>query len=617
MFGGGTVSPTRYFYFMSYSYFYVQYRTMMIISIWVLDQKGKNTYCIFVLTLTLPAGVVLLHLSTLYSLTLHIIIWCLEVLFLWKMGKSATSSILRVAVERLYRLGVRASGLQLNFRTEQPATKDEYLAREILSSRFPTLIVCDISLNSPLDLSITGSRSASSKEMALTFAIDDLEDKLRSKIADFHYCEDNDDAAEENRINNVYQTAVVKTHELPAQFAIRDISQDGIDSKFYLYQVEIGQESLSLFRNHETSVPPQFGILFGEDIENFGNDSEIEIRFPLQYIPNQIGKITLTNRTVVSIPSESQQQHLNDLIKLNTILDDNANYGRSKKSKVSGPAIFNRYKNCVQKAKESMKSSMFLRTYMITPISKRKASSDQSKRIDNDAIGIDWCLIDKILKNELTPYMQWKKDHCQGDEKRAFTKAFAFQPMSANLYVIDESSLTEEFTAKRTFPEDEYRTFEEYYLKRHGIQLKSPELPLIPCREYFSVNREIENTKEEIRHIVPELAVVFPLPWDLIMMHKLLKEFGIVMERNIELRLLLRRLLNLSVEKDRGGQMISISKARSSSLLQLLEEATSTAPCMAYERLEHLGDVVLGFFVAMNYFTLNSSMAWDDEDLVR
>jgi hypothetical protein len=27
--------------------------------------------------------------------------------------------------------------------------------------------------------------------------------------------------------------------------------------------------------------------------------------------------------------------------------------------------------------------------------------------------------------------------------------------------------------------------------------------------------------------------------------------------------------------------------------------------------------VVLGFFVAMNYFTLNSSMAWDDEDLVR
>lgn len=47
-----------------------------------------------------------------------------------------------------------------------------------------------------------------------------------------------------------------------------------------------------------------------------------------------------------------------------------------------------------------------------------------------------------------------------------------------------------------------------------------------------------------------------------------------------------------------------------------IEEATTTAP-VAYERLEHLGDSVLFYYVAMKLFAGNTNMTDDEEDMVR
>ncbi len=514
------------------------------------------------------------------------------------------------AVERLYKLGVVAKGLQIKFRVKEPASKKEYLARNILSSEFPTLIICELIIRSPQNINVIGSKSASSKEEAFIFAIDDLEDELRSKIAEFCYKEDENEV-EENRIINVYLKAIVMTNglPLPSPFAFADITRKGPDStiKLYLYRIVIGEESLPLFRKQLTAEAPQVGILFGVDIECMGSDS-IEIKYPLQYVANQIGKVTLTNRTVINLTSESQQQQIDDLIKLNTILDDNANYGKSKKFKKEGPKIFNSHDKIVERAKELMKSSFGTRTYMTTPIVTRESSSK------NDKIGIDWPLINKILNNEFTSYDQWVKLHRKGDEKRAFTKAFAFQSTSADCYIIDEAELEESFTAKSPFPEDGYETFEEYYLKRHQMRLETPGLPLIPCSKFESIQRELDNTKKKMHYIVPDLVTVFPLPWDLVMVNKLLRIFAIVMERNIELRILSKKILNLS--SIRNGSKANMDNVDVFPFLHCLEEATSTSSCMAYERLEHLGDPVLGYFVAMNYFALNSSLRWDDDYLV-
>jgi hypothetical protein len=112
------------------------------------------------------------------------------------------------------------------------------------------------------------------------------------------------------------------------------------------------------------------------------------------------------------------------------------------------------------------------------------------------------------------------------------------------------------------------------------------------------------------------------------LVNKLMRTFAFSMERNIELRFLLRRLIDLSncrsdivdvnVDADANRprpNSSSFSVPQTLSFLHLLEEATSTTPFMAYERLEHLGDVVLNYFVTMNYFALNSSLDLDEEDL--
>ncbi len=610
------------------------------------------------------------------------------------------------AIEKLHRLGVKSDGLKISFRTAtitetgQSQTQRSTRDRIILDSKSPTLILCDISITSPIPFQLLGSDAptssanenssapapaptpASSKEKAFDAAVDQLEQQLWSKVPDFHYCE-TEDEAEMDRMRVVYKRAGVTTIDYPPSFATRNIFQrdryqgkegreqeqehDGDDddggdergeeilSKLYLFQIDVGSECESLFRVHSPSDPPQVGILFGDDIDPFafGNDDEndnengemnmdMEIKFPLKYVPSGVGKVSLTNRTVIHTQGqlheqESQPQKWNDLIKLNCILDYSS-YGQSKLSKVAGPAIFNRFDKCVEKAKVAMKaeSSNMLRTYMIVPIIVPNKNEEASASC---ALEIDWGLIDRILQNDLMPYEHWKRDHsndigvdgCNDNEKvnKAYAKAFAFQPGSADLYVIDESTLEEGLTAKSPFPAEEFATYEECYLKKRGVELKQPHAPLIPSRKFgSSIDREIDSAKEEIVHLAPEMVMVFPLPWDLVLMNKLMRMFAFSMERNIELRFLLRRLIDLSnsrldivyvnVDADRPRpNSSSFSVSQTLSFLHLLEEATSTTPFMAYERLEHLGDVVLNYFVTMNYFALNSTLDLDEEDLVR
>ena len=50
-------------------------------------------------------------------------------------------------------------------------------------------------------------------------------------------------------------------------------------------------------------------------------------------------------------------------------------------------------------------------------------------------------------------------------------------------------------------------------------------------------------------------------------------------------------------------------------LPELLGEATTLFPKQTYQRLEFLGDAVLGFFVALNAFANNALLVWDSDDL--
>lgn len=632
-------------------------------------------------------------------------------------------SMSKIGIRRLCQLGASSSGLKIDFQTQQPNTKDEYMKMEqqrILSSNCPTRIMCELNVSirhictggivekcSPMDFSARSLRPSSCVEDAFVSAIDHLEEQLRSKLPNFHYCyeEDKDEDKDDDNIKhedsniginkkvdgkgersaynqrksemeNIIKKSIpiVKAIELPSPFAIRDMSprdhSDGLSNRnrYYLYQIDIGEECMPLFGEKEGSSSPQYGILFRDDEDKniFGSDEmakDMDIKFALPHVPNQVGKVTLTCRTVVHFPppinpnneaeteteteieiesgtqshshsySQSQSRsHLDDLIKFNILLDDSTmgNYGRSKKSKVAGPQIFKRYDKYVEQAKEAMKTSLHERTYMIVPIRSIAHACDApfieesdictSPNQANDAsikIEIDWCLIDKVLTNKLTPYTQWRNERDQGDDtgKGSYSRVFAFQPTSAQIYIMDTLKISKEFTAQSPYKVGDYETAEEYYAGKHEVQLERVDLPLLPASVYVTPNHEIANkAPKEMCYLVQELTVVFPLPWNLLLVHHLLKFFALPLERNIEIRFLKERLLDLSYRID--GKHVSLTDRTSTFLLHLLEEATSVAKCSAYERLEHLGDVVASFFVAMNYFLRNSSLASDEEDLV-
>ena len=490
-------------------------------------------------------------------------------------------------IRRLYSLGIRSSGIQIVFWTG----KDDNPSRRYLCRSYPTLIFCKITISSPVKLSVTSSSPAESKSVACKLAVDKVTDSMQvlQPATDVGSLES---LLAMNAIMRVYHEAVITQYNIPPSGAIGDIFQQGCDGfcELYLYTLEI--PFLDGFGSS------QFGILFHSKDEAFHISEDIKVSFPLGKDQGNICKVVLKNQTLVKVSPES----LNSLAKLNIILQDATNYGRSKKAKVTGPQSFDCYNKFIDSAKQSAKGLSRERTYLITPIDAQKQC-------------IDWEIIKRILNNEFQSFESWQSARSTTAIVQDKEKIFAFQPTSAQLYIIESSKSQRDITAFSTFPNEEYDSYCTYYERMHGITLENPDLPLIAARKVISLNKEIDacidSTKdgvEEDNFLVQEMTLVFPLPWNLMMTYKLLPHFALPMERILELRKVSQQLSNLS--------LFSTSR-RFFLCLDRIEEATSVAPCIAYERLEHIGDTILGFFVAINCVAYNVSMKWDDEDLVR
>jgi hypothetical protein len=303
------------------------------------------------------------------------------------------------------------------------------------------------------------------------------------------------------------------------------------------------------------------------------------------------------------------------LVKLNIILQDGVDYGRSTASKQIGPDAFKKYDAFVQGAKDNMKKSLHQRTYLITPICKD----------DDNKSKIDWSNVEKILSNQIQPYEDWR-DSCS-HETPCGRKAFAFQSTSNQVYIISDSYENPGLTALSAFPEPGYETFKSYYKDRFDIEVMNTDSPLIPAKRIVSTNQEIELSivskqveLESPSYLIPEMTMVMPLDFDLLIMHRMLSLFALPMERILELRGLSKRLNDICFSQRMtmtNAESLTYASIKWQNLPWYLEEATSIGSFIAYERLEHLGDAVLGYFVAMNYFAYNSSMQYDDEDMVR
>lgn len=176
-----------------------------------------------------------------------------------------------------------------------------------------------------------------------------------------------------------------------------------------------------------------------------------------------------------------------------------------------------------------------------------------------------------------------------------------------------------------------YISYCDYMLERYEILLQHKTLPLIPA---VPVTKMVDFRVDEKKaiHLIPELTSILPMPRDFLYTVGYAESFMPFLERAVQLQnhaAILKKLapsqLSSSPLEDLTSSASMVLDTRSArqqnsgtnniSLVKLLEIATSLLPTKRYERLEFLGDKVLGYFVVWNLFAKNSSLNWDEEDL--
>jgi dsRNA-specific ribonuclease len=173
-------------------------------------------------------------------------------------------------------------------------------------------------------------------------------------------------------------------------------------------------------------------------------------------------------------------------------------------------------------------------------------------------------------------------------------------------------------------------SFVDFYKKRFGIQIQHPRSKLVAAhkvQKHSDFNPFMSTLRSSrINLIIPELIEILPIPRDMIYVLSLADRFMPALEREIELAISAQRLLEMGMKTQymlRNASLRAIVPSsnrlsfehRQTPFSILLCEATTTFPSITFQRLEFLGDSVLGFFVALNTFSRNSSLAWDYEDL--
>ncbi|KAI2513467.1 hypothetical protein MHU86_941 [Fragilaria crotonensis] len=161
-------------------------------------------------------------------------------------------------------------------------------------------------------------------------------------------------------------------------------------------------------------------------------------------------------------------------------------------------------------------------------------------------------------------------------------------------------------------------SFSVFYRKKLGITLRCPNQRLlhgVPVSKHTEQDFLFLSKKERFRYLMPELVRVLPLPRDTLYMLKHANTFMPALEEAIfwvELATNVHSSLCTLSEPLEVNQPLPNSLANPLLGADLLSDALTVTK---YQRLEFLGDAVLGFFVALNLMARNSSLMWDNEDL--
>jgi dsRNA-specific ribonuclease len=146
------------------------------------------------------------------------------------------------------------------------------------------------------------------------------------------------------------------------------------------------------------------------------------------------------------------------------------------------------------------------------------------------------------------------------------------------------------------------------------LTVNYPDEELIAAYHIESIAKSCPFTKDTIYDrtvdLLPEFIQILPLPRDFLYTYGLAAKFMPLFERLVDNASHADALLRMH-----DSAVSEASTSYYEALFPLLDEATTTYPIATFERLEYLGDAVLGHCLALDIWTINHTLTRDCEEL--
>ncbi|KAL7581561.1 hypothetical protein ACA910_022124 [Epithemia clementina (nom. ined.)] len=392
---------------------------------------------------------------------------------------------------------------------------------------------------------------------------------------------------------------------------------------------------------------------------NTSKDPFFEASFNLPFKPGVVDnhtpwKVRLSEKSYVE-PNGFSDEQLAQLRHFQRVLLNWKNYGVGRDKELDETMLYK-----LQEAPNLLQEDAFASTCLFVPIIEARQSAGYQ---------IDWNMIDQEVRRETTSLMEqevsWRTSVNKHDDNVPFLDFLSQSHVLLHRNIRHRLVGTSDLTALSPFPSQvqdltetkinnflrrhqldlRTATYADYFEKRYAMHVKCFDKNLLTARTvrslgdenwYLNIEEQDESNVSEAQenryvHLIPEFVEILPVPLPLLFTMSLVPYFMPALEREVDLSAMAHNFQlgalhrtdgknnnhsNLSMEKYSRNILVDDKSASDPRVpfVGLLREATTLFPAPTYDRLEFLGDSVLGYFLALNVIACNTSLDWTGGD---